>query len=465
MLRTVYKNSPELIHRLYHKAIGYIPYEKRLSNDFSYMYKFLKESQWWPEDKLLDYQFRELKKLIHYSYENVSYYRNLFDRIGAHPDDITSFEDVKNIPLLTKDAIRENTDTLISKLYHKDSLRVEATAGTTSLPLRFYSEKNDMDAKEWAFVASLWARFGYDINRKNRYVTLRGTLPHNGYYEYRGLELVLSSFSIIEEKMDEYIDRILRFKPDYIRAYPSSMSLLAHYVIRKHSSLNIASLKAILCASENLSSYQQDTIEKAFGVKVFSLYGQSERCCLAGYCEESNNYHIFNEYGYTEILDADYNEVTEENGVGEVVATGFLNYAMPFIRYRTGDMAVVSSEKCTCGRSYRLIKRIEGRTSDYFVDKSGSIVPSTCADDGLRLIIEKVANFQFVQNEPGKIELNVVFREEPTEQDIRKVEERFEIKFPRFSLVLNRVEKIDRTLRGKQRFFEQHLPVDDQEKF
>jgi phenylacetate-CoA ligase len=72
LLRTVYENSPVLIHRLYHKAIGSIPYEKRLSNIFSDMYSFLKESQWWPEEKLLDYQFRELKKLIHYSYENVS---------------------------------------------------------------------------------------------------------------------------------------------------------------------------------------------------------------------------------------------------------------------------------------------------------------------------------------------------------------------------------------------------------
>jgi phenylacetate-CoA ligase len=452
------------MQRLYHKAIGYIPYERRLSAIFSDTYCFLQESQWWSEEKLLDYQFSELKKLIHYSYENVSYYRNLFYRIGVHPDDITRFEDVKKIPLLTKDAIRENTDKLISKLYHKKDLIAEATAGTTSLPLRFYSERYDIHEKEWAFIATLWARVGYNINKRNRYVTLRGTLPHNGYYEYRGLELVLSSFSIIEEKMDEYLDRIIRFKPDYIRAYPSSISLLADHVRRKQGSLHIPSLKAVLCASENLSSFQQDAIEKAFGVRVFSHYGQSEKCCLAGYCEESSNYHIFKEYGYTEILDADNREVTEENGVGEIVATGFLNYAMPFIRYRTGDMAVVSSAKCTCGRNYRLIKRIDGRIGDYFVDKSGSLVPSTCADEGLRLIIEKVANFQFLQNEPGQIELNVVFREEPAEHDIQKVETRFKDKFPRFSLVLNRVDKIDRTASGKQRFFVQHLPVAEQGK-
>ncbi|NLD50573.1 MAG: phenylacetate--CoA ligase family protein [Clostridiaceae bacterium] len=460
MLELIFKNSPKILKNYVKIFKGHFPYEKLLDKSFLQMYNFLQKSQWYSKEEHQEYQMTQIKKLLNYSYDNVPYYNELFRKMSAFPQDIKDYKDFKKIPYLTRDIVRQNPDQLLSKEFKKSELRYVSTAGTTNLPLRFYEQKRKTDSIEWAFIASIWGNVGYDINKKNRFVTLRGTLPHKGYYEYRGLELVLSSFYLIEENLMNYVKRIEDFNPDYIRAYPSSITILSEFILRNGIKLNLSNLKIVMCASENIYDYQREIIGAAFNTKVYSHYGHSERCTLGGECEKSTYYHMLSEYGYTELINNKDEDAVEEDELGEVVCTGFTNYAMPFIRYRTGDIGVNSNKECECGRKYKLIKRIEGRIHDFFVDKSGSIVPSTCADDGLRKIIEKVNNFQFIQNEPGKVILNVDFRSEPTEDEMGRVIKRFYVKYPRFELEIRKVDSIKRTKNGKQRFFVQNIPID-----
>lgn len=116
-------------------------------------------------------------------------------------------------------------------------------------------------------------------------------------------------------------------------------------------------------SSENLYDWQNKLIVEALKITPFGLYGQTERLAMAAYCEYNNKYHIVPEYGIVELIDENGQIITTPNQVGEIVATGFGNYAMPFIRYRTGDLASFSSNKCICGRSHRILSRIDGRTS------------------------------------------------------------------------------------------------------
>ncbi len=459
MLNIIYKNSLKFIKDCKNIFKGYFPYEKFLDKSFLQTYSFLQSSQWYTKEQHQQYQLIQLKKLLDYSYKNVPYYKRLFDEISLRPENVQDFNDFEKIPYLTRDIVRENSELLISKEYKKSDLRSVSTAGTTSLPLRFYEAKKKTYSVEWAYIASIWSAIGYDINKNNRFVTLRGTIPRKGYYEYRGLELVLSSFCLVEENMEDYVRRIEEFNPDYIRAYPSSIALLSDYILKNGIKLDLSNLKVVLCASENIYDFQREIIKKAFNSKVYSHYGHSERCTLGGECEKSSYYHMLSEYGYTELINTNNSQTTEEDELGEVVCTGFTNYAMPFIRYRTGDIGVNTNKECECGRKYKLIKRIEGRIQDFFVDKSGSIVPSTCADDGLRKIIEKVNNFQFVQNEPGKIILNVDFCREPAEEEISSVIKRFYEKYPRFEIDIRKIDNIARTANGKQRFFVQNIPI------
>jgi len=125
---------------------------------------------------------------------------------------------LKKIPYLTKEIIRNNLDDLISKKYNKKNLRYVTTGGSTGTPMGFYQDKNREQKIEWAFTANLWSRIGYDTEKSYKMVILRGNIPKTGDYEYIGKNLVLSSFNLIEDKMDNYIQRILDFKPDFIQA-------------------------------------------------------------------------------------------------------------------------------------------------------------------------------------------------------------------------------------------------------
>ncbi len=94
---------------------GFIPPRIRYGKVFWDTYNFLQESQWWSREKLEDYQLQQLRKLLHHAYDNVPYYRRIFDERGLKPKDIQSFDDMKKLPYLTKDIFKQHFSELISK--------------------------------------------------------------------------------------------------------------------------------------------------------------------------------------------------------------------------------------------------------------------------------------------------------------------------------------------------------------
>ena len=145
--------------------------------------------------------------------------------------------------------------------------------------------------------------------------------------------------------------------------------------------------------------------------------------------------------------------------MGEIVCTGFNNYVFPFIRYRTGDIAINSNEKCKCGRNYKLIKRVEGRVQDYFIDKSGSKVTFTCSDDALWEVANKIYLYQYVQNELGRVLLYIQRKNEFTLEDKKCVVRDFKKFYPRFEIELKFTKHIEKTKIGKFRYLVQNIKM------
>ncbi|HEY8892196.1 MAG TPA: phenylacetate--CoA ligase family protein [Clostridium sp.] len=348
---------------------------------------------------------------------------------------------------------------MISRKYNKKELRYVTTGGSTGIPMGFYQDKSREQKIEWAFTANLWSRVGYDIRKSYKMVILRGNRPKAGDYEYIGKNLILSSYNLIEDNMGNYIQRILDFEPDFIQAYPSTISLLSKYIIDNNKNIVLENLKAIICASENLYDFQRKQLERAFNTRVYSFYGHTEHSCLAGQCEKSNYYHLQSEYGYTELINESGYDAVAEDETGEIVCTGFINYVFPFIRYRTGDIAINSNEKCICGRNYRLIKKIEGRRQDYFIDKTGSKVTFTCSDDALWDVSNKIHLYQYVQNEPGKVELYIQSKKEFTQEDRNSVIVSFKRFYSRFEIELHFTGHIEKTKMGKFRYLVQNIKM------
>ena len=458
MISKLKKHCPYIIKKPIKILSSYIRDRRKYGENFIKTYDFLQESQWWSTEQIKNYQLKELNKIINHAYNNVPYYKKVFDERGLKAEDINSFDDLKKLPYLTKDIIRENINELLVTKYNKGKIIYCTTGGSTGSPMGFYINA-DANDKEWAFMTNQWARVEYCINKANKMVILRGNLPRSGYYEYIGNNLILSSYKLTKENFIEYVDKIQKFNPDFIHVYPSSITILSKYILENNIKIHCSNLKAILCGSENIYEYQRQILKEVFNCKVYSWYGHTEKCCLAGECEESSYYHIYPEYGYIELINNDGKDASKEDELCEIVATGFNNYAMPFIRYKTCDIAVNSNEICKCGRNHKLIKRINGRQQEFFVDKKGSILTFTCSDDALWDIKHKVVAYQYIQNERGKVVLTMQLNDKLSEKDEKSVIDEFERYYPSIDITLKEIDNIPRTECGKFKYLIQNLNI------
>lgn len=429
---------------------------------FHRTYRYLKKSQRMSKEEISAYQLKRLKELVSHAYENVPYYTQLFDKIGLKPSDVQSFEDFKKIPYLTKQLVQENINLLKAKNYPSDAFQYVSTGGSTGIPMGFYLEEGVSNAKERAFIKTMWDRVGY--NFRDKCVYLRGTvIKDNGqgkFWDYAMLNrwLILSSYHMKDEHLPSYIEKIREFKPKFFQAYPSSITILASYM-REHNIPHFPTVKAILCGSENLYPFQRALIEEVFQCRVYSWYGHSEQAVLGGECEYCSNYHFFPEYGYVELINEFGSEVTAEGAIGEIVATGFNNPIFPFLRYYTEDVGVFTKEKCKCGRNYPLIKRVEGRLQELIItgdDRLISMVALNMHSD----IFNNVKQFQFFQEKKGEVVLNVVKKENYTEKESDIIlKELYRKLGDNVNIVINFVDDIPRTKSGKHRFLIQKLPL------
>lgn len=442
--------------RIIRFAQGHLHVERVYGKEFNKTYKFLEKSQWWDEKTHEEYQLEQLKKVVKNAYDNVPYYTKLFNKHGIKPEKIKSFEDFEKIPYLTKEMICENIDELYNKNYPKYKIEYKTTGGSTGVPMGLYQDRFYTRKVENAYVTHMWNRVGYDIKKKHKIIYIRG-IHIEGEKEINGKHMILNSFLINDESFRRYAEEIKQFNPDFINGYPSAIYILAKHMVDNNLCIELPNLKAILLSSENVYDFQREIIEKAFGKKTYTFYGHTERACIGGECEESRAYHLQSEYGYTELINSEGKKVTKEGELGEIVCTGFINPVMPFIRYKTSDIAVNTLEKCSCGRNYKLIKRIEGRIQDFIIDSKNNTLTFTCQDEPLWHIKEKMNAYQYVQNEKGKLVLNISPKEPLSEKEIQVIHDEFENIFKNIQLEICNVDHIERTKSGKFRYLIQNI--------
>ncbi|WP_449405568.1 phenylacetate--CoA ligase family protein [Methanoculleus caldifontis] len=426
-------------------------------------YALLRQSRQWSREELEAYQTEALSRLLDHAYENVPYYRRVFQERGLVPADIATPADLDLLPILTKEIVQANLPDLKARNYPESAFEYVTTGGSTGIPVGFYYEKGASRAREWAFMKTQWDRVGYRF--RDRCVILRGYIVGSGkedvYWKKAlfGRWLLMSSHHMTEETLPAYIDRIRKFRPRFIQAYPSMAVVLARYMA-EHGVEPFPTVKAILCGSENLYPWQRSLLTEAFGCRVFSWYGNSEQTVLAGECEESTRYHIFPEYGILELIGRDGRPVTTPGETGEVVTTSLVNPICPFIRYRTMDAAVLGDGPCSCGRSYPLLEKVEGRLQEFIVTKDRRLISMTAVNMHSG-VFDNVAQFQFYQKREGEVLIRIVRRpgytEEDTEQILRELGKKFE---GDVDVTVRFVGTIPRTRRGKYQFLIQDLPLD-----
>lgn len=465
-LKSIYKQMPKSIKYPIQYLYRYIP--KRLIKGKKYIIKYnntknmLINSDKFSENQLQDLKLNKLDNIVKYADKYSEYYHKLFIDNKINLNNIKDYNEFKKIPFLTKELVKENHKIILTKNVDYKFVKEVTTGGTTGVPMTFYMNKLEW-AQENAFIDHIFNRIGYKNGMRT--AILRGNpvsivKSKNIFWEKKVHfnEEIFSTFHLTNNNIPYYLEELKAFKPICIKAYPSSLYILANYINNNNLSNEFKFIKYIILASENIFKSQREEFKQAFiNSKIFSFYGHTEHGCLAGECELSEYYHIQDEYGFVEILDEKGNEVINEDEIGEIVCTSFLNKDFPFIRYKTGDMAVVTKKKCDCGRGYKLIKRIEGRKQDFFIDKYNNKISFIYQDVPLWEVKDKIKAYQYIQNNIGYVILNIEKIYDIDDKELQSIKKIFNKYYNEIEIEINFVDKIERTKRGKFRYLIQNI--------
>jgi phenylacetate-CoA ligase len=314
-------------------------------------------------------QFLKLKKLLIESGKYVPYYKELFVQIGFNPvTDFNSLEDLKRIPVLGKDMVRNNREKFINQRCVKSALEFK-TSGSSGNPFSALVSPGHW-ILEQGVVWRHWKWAGYYF--RDKMAIVRSYSPKSGqklikvdkirnFYYY-------SPFHLSDENMKMYLQHMIEEEIVFLRGYPSSLVTLSNFVL--DTGCEIPNIKGILTASEVLTDEDRNIIESAFKAKVSNHYGLAEQIVMFGDCEKHEGLHNYDEYGYLELLDTDIS--TQK----KIIGTNLNNFAMPLIRYDTGDLADTSKMSCSCGRSSFVVNNILGRHDSQIITPEGQKIPS-----------------------------------------------------------------------------------------
>jgi phenylacetate-CoA ligase len=202
---------------------------------------------------------------------------------------------------------------------------------------------------------------------------------------------------------DEFVHKIIDFKPTMLRGYTSSLYYLAQVMSGKGVKLNV---KSVSTTGETMFDFQRELIESFYGCRAHDGYG-GEGMEIAGQCETEPGYHVNAESVVLEVVDSE-GQACPDGVEGQIVLTDLNHYSMPFIRYNIQDMGVRSGKACACGRGLPVLDRIAGRLTDIGVTPSGKPIFVQFFSIVLRGVVSKVRGFQVVQERPDLITLYVV---------------------------------------------------------
>ncbi len=434
------------------------------TKEFKEYFAFLQKSQWWSLEELRSYQEERLKELVKFAFEKVPYYQRTFKEKHLCPSDIKTLDDIQLLPLITKQEVRAHLEEFIPVDIDQSKLRIWTTGGSSGIPLKIYLDNfySSMIEEAFSLRQRLWA--GYQFYDPKATLT-RASLdkwPTRRCWDYNNIEneIVLKSHDMTERNLFEFVNVIQKFRPKFIVGYPSSLEIFARFIKRNNPCL--PPLKAIFSGSEALFPGQRYLIESAFNCKVYSGYGMSERIADAIECEQHTGYHINMEYGIFELVDKN-NEAIDKAGVsGCVVGTGFHNNVMPLIRYQMFDIAVYAGEKCACGRAAPLVKDFKGRFSEYFVGRTGKLIPLQLVWSGRHVVWSKIREMKFEQKCKGTVVAKIVPADNCSNEEIiceLRNEVQKVLTEDEFDLQFNFVDSLSLTHRGKLNFLDQKIPL------
>jgi len=334
----------------------------------------LERSQWDPPEQLQALQTARLRTLLTEAGHHVPYFRDLFASLSFDPEAVRGPQDLQRLPFLTKAVIRAHGDALRHGRA-RDLTRFN-TGGSSGEPLVFYIGKERVSHD----VAAKWrATRWWNVDIGDREIVVWGSPIELGAQDrvraVRDTLLrteLLPAFQMSESKLDAMVARIRQRRPRMLFGYPSALSHIARYAETRGLPMDQLGIRVAFCTSEQLYPDQRAAIERVFGAPVANGYGSRDAGFIAHQCP-SGSLHVTAEDIVLEIVGPD-GQLLPPGQPGEIVVTHLATRDFPFIRYRTGDIAVLGSQQCSCGRGLPVLQEVQGRTTDFIVAADGTVM-------------------------------------------------------------------------------------------
>jgi phenylacetate-CoA ligase len=443
--------APAVLKNLAATLYGLRERRARYGSEYHRALSFLSESQHWGNEQLYEYQQHEVGRFVKEALQSTRYYR---DR-----QEYRQGRGLATFPILSKQEARKHGAELCSDFVPKMQVRMGQTSGTTGTPLRFPISLESFQ-REYAFRALHYSWGGVSLDDRDRIAICAGhpvafharAVPPFWVYDHASNWLLMSSYHLSNTNLPAYVKELERFQPLMIGGYPSSIYLLA-VAYGRYGSKPLG-LRAIFTSSETLYTHQREVIERAFGVKVFNWYGNSEMTANIVECE-AGEMHMKLEHSAVEVLNEN-NEPCKAGETGRLVCTAFGNNAFPLLRYDVGDVVTLSTEsRSHCGRGGVLVTEVIGREEDYIFTPDRRIVGRL---DHVFKGINNVVEAQIVQDSVEEIVIRIVKIPQFTSSDERNILREARTRLgDSIRVAIEYVEQIPRGKNGKFRFIQSSL--------
>jgi len=340
---------------------------------------FNKEYEAMPVDKLKKLQYERLKWSLTHAYNNNPFYKKKFDAAGFHPDKFKSLADMKHVPFLYKQDMRDNYPFGLFAVPMSKVVRVHSSSGTTGNATVVGYTKNDVGVFAEVVARSL-AAYGATENDVVQVAYGYGLFTGGLGLHYGAEKLGAMTVPISGGNTERQLMLIKDFGTTIMACTPSYMLNIADYIEKKRPDYNIRAtrLRAGVLGAEPWSENMRKEIESRLGIEAFDIYGLSEVIGpgVSTECSEKSGLHVFEDHFYVEIIDPETGEILPEGEKGEIVYTSLTKEAFPTIRYRSKDITRLYRDSCKCGRTLIKMEKVTGRSDDMMIIRGVNVFPS-----------------------------------------------------------------------------------------
>ena len=372
-------------------------------------------------------QTERLQSLLSYVHERIPFYRDAFDNAKVAPDDIKSLEDIEKLPFTVKQNLRDGYPFKLFAVPNTEVARIHASSGTTGNATVVGYTKNDL--ANWGdcfgrFLVAAGANKESIVQVAYGYGLFTGGLGAHQGAEAVGCTVVPMSSGNTKRQIQFMKD----FKTDILCCTPSYALLIAETACEEgYNPAQDFPVKAAILGAEPCSEGMRREIQEKLGVKVFDIYGLSEVMGpgVACECECQNGLHVCEDQFLIEIIDPETLAPVPDGQWGEAVFTTLVKECSPLVRYRTRDITRIIPGKCECGRTFRRIDRIAGRTDDMLIIRGVNVFPSQI-EEVITGFSEITAQYQIVLTNQGPldhVELQIETVPDFPFDEIRRIEQ------------------------------------------